>query len=137
MVFMRPFYLIIRFTTRPMTHGGFHRQVPRRWSFDTAPYVRGAPCNRDWLMKPSFADSNISEGNYIGEPRRSQRRQFLDDFEPRPATIDAANSHIDRLQATSRYSREVPSKQRVAGKNPAGRARSELLEFFSMSTGSQ
>jgi hypothetical protein len=56
MVFMRPFYLIIRFTTRPMTHGGVHRQVPRRWSFGTAPYVRGAPCNRDWLMKPSFAD---------------------------------------------------------------------------------
>src|ERR1039457_7501840 len=25
-------------------------------------------------------------------------------FEPRPATIDAANSHIERLQATSHYS---------------------------------
>jgi hypothetical protein len=35
MVFMRPFYLIIRFTTRVMAHGGVHRQVPRRQSFST------------------------------------------------------------------------------------------------------
>ena len=58
----------------------------------------------------------------MGSQEGSRRRQFPGDFEPSPATINAANSYIERLQATSRYSREVPSKQRVAGSNPAGRA---------------
>ena len=47
MVFIRPFYLIIRFTTRVMVHGGFHRQVPRRQSSGTCrcrSVRRGAPC---------------------------------------------------------------------------------------------
>jgi len=67
----------------------------------------------------------------------SQRRQFQGEFEPRPATINAANSHIERLQAISRYSREVPSKQRVAGSNPAGRATTEpqLKAYIGRQTG--
>ena len=52
----------------------------------------------------------------------SHRRQVSGDSEPLPATIDAARRHVRRRQATSRQPPELPSKQRVAGSNPAGRA---------------
>jgi hypothetical protein len=66
MVFIKPFYLIIRFTTRPMMHGGVRRQVPRRQSPGPAvPHLRPRRFmyDRDWSARLLVADSSISEGN--------------------------------------------------------------------------
>jgi hypothetical protein len=73
MVFMRPFYLIIRFTAKVMVHGGVHRQVPRRQSFSTfrcrSVCPRRAVCNRDWPVRLPFADSG-SEGSEVGGAKK-------------------------------------------------------------------
>src|SRR6185312_3933517 len=42
----------------------------------------------------------LGKASRSGSQEGSQRRQFGGDFEPRPATINTANSHIERLQAT-------------------------------------
>jgi hypothetical protein len=55
MVFIKPFYLIIRFITRPTAHGGVRRQVLRRQSFGTcrcrSVRSRRAVCDRDWSAR--------------------------------------------------------------------------------------
>jgi hypothetical protein len=56
----------------------------------------------------------------------SHRWQFPGHAEPLSAIIIAAKYHVSRRQATSRHPPEVPSKQRVAGSNPAGRAELRL-----------
>jgi hypothetical protein len=113
-----------------MVHGGVHRQVPRRQSFSTfrcrSVCPRRAVCNRDWPVRLPFADSGISEGNELGGAKKGANgdssRATSSHAQPRSMQL---NSHIERLQATARYSREVPSKQRVASSNPAGRANSK------------
>jgi len=80
--------------------------------------VRGADRSIDTV----FVHSNISEGKEIrGSQVGSHRWQFSGDADPLSAIIDAARPHVRRRQATSRHPPEVPSKQRVAGSNPAGR----------------
>jgi|HubBroStandDraft_6_1064221.scaffolds.fasta_scaffold219983_3 hypothetical protein len=70
-----------------------------------------------------FTYSNISEANEVsGSQTGSHRCQFSGDTEPLSAPTDAVKPHVRPLQATSRHPTEVPSKQRVAGSNPAGRA---------------
>jgi len=56
-----------------------------------------------------------------GSQTGSQQRQTLSDARRFPAIIAAAKCHNGRHQATSRDPSTVPSKQRVAGSNPAGR----------------
>jgi hypothetical protein len=51
----------------------------------------------------------------------SQRSPHPGDTRPRPAHIDAVRWHIRLRQAIPRNTSMVPSKQRVAGSNPAGR----------------
>ena len=53
-------------------------------------------------------------GSQYGETLRDALRQS--------ATISTARWLVERRQATSRDDSNVPSKQRVAGSNPAGRA---------------
>ena len=57
-----------------------------------------------------------------GSQTGSQQRQTLSDATRLPATIAAAKRLTGRHQATSRDPSTVPSKQRVAGSNPAWRA---------------
>ena len=57
-----------------------------------------------------------------GSQTGSQHRQTLSDARRFLAIIAAAKRRMRRHQATSRDPSTVPSKQRVAGSNPAGRA---------------
>jgi len=57
-----------------------------------------------------------------GSQTGSQQRQTLSDATRLPATIAAAKRLTGRHRATSRDPSTVPSKQRVAGSNPAWRA---------------
>ena len=59
----------------------------------------------------------------MGSQKGSQWRQTSRSVLRQPATKAAARWLVERRQATSRDPSEVPSKQRVAGSNPAGRAR--------------
>jgi hypothetical protein len=62
-------------------------------------------------------DKRASSGSQIG----SQQPQFSGNTGPWSAIINAADRPIERHQATRSNSPTVPSKQRVAGSNPAGR----------------
>ena len=76
------------------------------------------PKQRDDIV---FDYSNVSEGNEIlpnREPMETDAVRLL----RQSATIIAARWLVGRHQATSRDGSNVPSKQRVAGSNPAGRA---------------
>ena len=64
-----------------------------------------------------------------GSQTGSQQRQTLSDATRLPAIESAAKRLIGRHQATFRDPSTVPSKQRVAGSNPAGRA-ALLHELF-------
>jgi len=69
-----------------------------------------------------FDHSNISEANEIaGSQLGSQHRQMLGYARPQSASISAAKRHIRPHLATSGDRPCVPSKQRVAGSNPARR----------------
>ena len=73
-----------------------------------------------------FVYSNISEGKHNpGSQMGSQYGETLRDALRQSATISTARWLVERRQATSRDDSNVPSKQRVAGSNPAGRARSK------------
>src|ERR1700761_316814 len=58
----------------------------------------------------------------FGSQAGSQQPQLPGDTRPQPAFISAAKRLIERRQATRRDGSMVPSKQRVAGSNPAWRA---------------
>ena len=66
-----------------------------------------------------------------GSQTGSQQRQTRSDATRFPAIESAAKRLIRRHQATHRDATMVPSKQRVAGSNPAGRA-SLMLYFCSL-----
>jgi hypothetical protein len=56
-----------------------------------------------------------------GSQPGSQRSQTSGDIRPLPPAVNAANRPIERRQATCGDASTVPSKERVAGSNPAGR----------------
>jgi hypothetical protein len=67
--------------------------------------------------------SNISEANEItGSQLGSQRCQILGYVRPQSASVGAAKRHVRPHPASSGDGSSVPSKQRVAGSNPARRA---------------
>ena len=67
--------------------------------------------------------SNISEANEItGSQLGSQRCQILGYVRPQSASVGAAKRHVRPHLASSGDGSSVPSKQRVAGSNPARRA---------------
>jgi hypothetical protein len=74
----------------------------------------------------TFDHSNISDANEIaGSQSGSQRGQILGYVKPQSASISAAKHHVRPRLAPSGYGPNVPSKQRVAGPNPARRTSPE------------
>ena len=70
-----------------------------------------------------FGHSNISDVYQIlGSQAGSHRREMPSGVGRHCRTIHAARRHAGRRQATSYDCSNVPSKQRVEGSNPAGRA---------------
>jgi hypothetical protein len=89
--------------------------------------------NGEWTggsrLGAMFDRSNISEANEIeGSQPRSQRRQILGYARPQLASINAANRHVRPHLAPSADRPNVPSKQRVAGSNPARRTQKPSSE---------
>jgi hypothetical protein len=74
-----------------------------------------------------FAHSNTSGVGRSGSQTGNQRPQPPSDTRLQPARIRAAGWLVELHQATHRDALTVPSKQRVAGSNPAGRTRSEAV----------
>ena len=69
-----------------------------------------------------FDRSNISEANEIeGSQLGSQRGQMWGYVKPQSASINAAKQRVGPHLASSGDGPTVPSKQRVAGSNPARR----------------
>jgi hypothetical protein len=74
------------------------------------------------LIDAQFDSSNISDANDTqGSQSGSHRLQTSGDAAPQPATIAAANLPVQPHWAVSADAPVVPSKQRVAGSNPARR----------------
>src|SRR5262249_24984094 len=72
-----------------------------------------------------FDHPNISEANEItGSQLGSQRQQIQGYARPLSATISAATEHVRPHLESSGDRPQMPSKQRVAGSNPARRTRS-------------
>jgi hypothetical protein len=78
--------------------------------------------NREVLRSPSEGKHN--PGSQMG----SQYGQTLRDALRQLATISAARWLVERRQATSRDGSNMSSKQRVAGSNPAGRAKKTAVQ---------
>ena len=67
-----------------------------------------------------------------GSQTGSQQSQTLSDTRPRPAKIGAARQHVRPHPAPSGDGQRVPSKQRVAGSNPARRAGQRHITILSL-----
>jgi hypothetical protein len=81
----------------------------------------GSARRRGHATDPVFAHSNTGVVTKSGSQIGSQRSQCPGDARPQLARIGAVIWLIERHQATHRDAATVPSKQRVAGSNPAGR----------------
>jgi hypothetical protein len=80
---------------------------------------------------------NISEANEItGSQLGSQRRQILGYVRPQSASVGAAKRHVRPHPASSGDGSSVPSKQRVAGSNPARRAGQRHITILGLIGGS-
>ena len=71
-----------------------------------------------------------------GSQLGSQQSQMLSDARPLPASISAARWHVRLHLATSGDRQSVPSKQRVAGSNPARRAGQRHIAILCLISGS-
>ena len=100
---------------------GSQRQDPPGVVDRSVTYARtmgGTELDRYYFHSFEHWPSRLDPGSQAG----SHRWPFPGDVERSLATIDAVRCLIERRQATSRDGSDVPSKQRVAGSNPAGRA---------------
>jgi len=82
------------------------------------------------------ADGGLGAAVFAGSQVGSQRQQTSGDTQPQLAAIAAAKQPVRPQPAPSRDGQSVPSKQRVAGSNPARRAGQRHITILSLNDGS-